>query len=480
MTARAWVWLGVVALAAACTKSNPNYCAEAGAQLNYSCEELDAAVHSDRPVEQVEAAGDSAGEAPDSNDAASESPVDGSDASEVQKPICSSDNDCAGADAGTPACDTTDAGARCVECTADKHCPTTKPVCDTTVDKCVECTGLDPAVECQTTAKPACDTMTQTCVQCVDDSKCGNPTPICDAVKNTCRPCTADSECKGMGPEICVDWDGHCATNAEVAFLDRGGTCDASVSQYCTSSSAVSAITAAKSILLITGTMPVSAITIPADAQNPILILGRGGASVGAGVGDNAGIEVDGPRKAWVRDIKISGGTLGLLASGSELHLTRATIVGNATGGVLTRNVTGFDVTSSIIANNGQGDATGGIVWAGVRLGDVPAGGLSHFENNTVFMNAATGVSCSEAYSILASVVYGNSGPSQIAGCMTTTPCCGTSDPLLDATYHLMSTSPCIDKLTATMTTPATDVDGQPFPTAAGKLDCGADQYVAP
>jgi len=100
--------------------------------------------------------------------------------------------------------------------------------------------------------------------------------------------------------------------------------------------------------------------------------------------------------------------------------------------------------------------------------------------NNTVFMNAATGVSCSEAYSILASVVYGNSGPSQIAGCMTTTPCCGTSDPLLDATYHLMSTSPCIDKLTATMTTPATDVDGQPFPTAAGKLDCGADQYVAP
>ncbi len=59
------------------------------------------------------------------------------------------------------------------------------------------------------------------------------------------------------------------------------------------------------------------------------------------------------------------------------------------------------------------------------------------------------------------------------------TTCCGTGDPdpKLDTTYHLMSGSPCIDKITATPLTLTVDIDGQSRPAPPGLLDCGADEF---
>ena len=456
---------------AACTKTNPNFCADAGRDLLFSCSALDAARHDVR-----DASGDG-GDAGDAVDAAKES------APEAKGPVCVTDNECAAsADAGTPACGTRDGGAACVECTSSSHCKSTKPVCDSVAEKCVECLGTEGAsgTECKADSKRSvCNKMTQSCVGCVDNTNCAPATPICDGTLKSCRTCVSDTECTGIGPGICVDWDGHCATNAEVAFLDRGGSCEGPQSQYCTSSTAVSALTPQKTIVLITGSMPVSAVTITGVAPSPVLIVGRGAASVGAGAGDAAGIAIDGVRKVWVRDLKISGGTAGILVmAGAELHLTRAKIVGNAAGGIQTKS-SSFDITNTIIAMNGQGDSTGGISWAGARLGDIPASGISRFENNTVVGNLSLGVSCAAAYPILGSIVHGNTAP-QLTGCMAAAPCCGATDPDpgLDASYHLMSGSPCIDKIPATGMTLTTDIDQRPRPAPPGSLDCGADEFT--
>jgi hypothetical protein len=212
-----------------------------------------------------------------------------------------------------------------------------------------------------------------------------------------------------------------------------------------------------------------------------VLIVGQGGATVGAGSGDPAGVRVGSAAKFWIRDLAISGGTVGVVAESSpELHLTRCVITHNDKGGIRTTNA-GFDITNTIVAANGVGSDIGGVTFGGVRLGNLPVSGSGRFENNTVVDNGGPGVSCSGTYSIVNSIVHGNT-TAQVAGCATTAPCCGSTDPdpSLDAKYHLMSGSPCIDKITATTSTLTVDIDQQPRPTppTTAKLDCGADELV--
>jgi hypothetical protein len=457
--------LGVVALGCGCTKVNPRFC---GDHVKHDCEmpKADAAVDSHPDATETGDVGETGGD------------VVVEAGPESKPPVCVTDNECS-ADAGTPACSSADGGAMCVQCTdSKKHCADPqKPVCDQTAQKCVECVGT--GTECTAdAAKSVCNVATQSCVECINNTKCTGTKPICDMTQKACRACTADSECKDIGPGICVDFDGHCATNAEVVFLDRGGACDSTQSQYCVSGLAVTALTGAKPILLISGAMPVAAIDISGAAPNPVLIVGRGGASVGAGSGDIAGVRIDGVRKAWVRDLKISGGTVGVLAdAGADLRLTRCTIVGNGAGGIRTIGAS-FVITNTIVAANSQGEGSGGVSWAGVRLGDPPVGGSGRFENNTVVDNTQVGIACSTVYDITTDIVHGNTGGESV-NCSAAN-CCGAGDPdpKLDASYHLMSGSPCIDKIDATATSLTIDIQGQPRPAPPGKLDCGADELV--
>jgi hypothetical protein len=438
--------LALALMALGCTAPNPGYCSDAG--KTHRCSD----------------AGTSKDAAPETNTGdgrdAKDGPADGAvDRPMEPTPICTTDDQCP-ADGGRLACLTGDAGApMCVECTDSmKHCKDAK--------------------------KPACDTKAHVCVECVDNTTCvtDKVKPICDAT-NLCRACRSDGECKDIGPGICVDWDGHCATAAEVVLLERNAVdCDPASSKFCTSASlAVAALTTQKPILLISGTTPVSTLEISAGVPAQILIVGRGGASIGAGPGDTAGVHVSGVRKAYVRDIKISGGTVGVLAEqGADLRLTRCTIVQNMAGGIQTRGAS-YDITNTIIASNDQGDATGGLVWAGARLGTVPAGGMTRFENNTVAANKATGVVCEATQQVKGTIVYGNAGVAQTAGCAPDDLCCGgaNTDPKLDAAYHLMMGSPCIDKITATAMSVTVDIQGQPRPPPSmGRLDCGADEYL--
>jgi hypothetical protein len=456
---------------AACTKDNSNYCGNA-ADAGFNCLAADAAAHAEHPAPDGRDGGDARSDA-----------ADASDASDGKTPICMTDDNCAGADAGTPACEIKgDAGARCVECTKNAHCSGDKPVCDTKTDTCVACTGeaANNALECKTGTSNVCNTATMSCVECVENKTCGSAKPVCDKGTNVCRTCRADSECAGIGPGICVDFDGHCASAGEIVTLQGGASCTAAGKLFCTGSDAVNALDADHAILLVQGPDPVSTIVPPAGAPPNVLIVGRGAATVAAGAGDIAGIRLSGAHKFWVRDLKVSGGTVGVVAdSGADLHVTRCVVAMNGKGGIKTANAS-FDITNTVIAANNAGTDTGGVVWGGVRLGDIPTAGTSHFENNTVVDNLATGISCVNTYGIAGSIVHDNTS-ANIAGCATTTPCCGATDPDpgLNASYHLMSGSPCIDKITATTMSLAVDIDGQSRPSPPGLLDCGADEFVA-
>jgi hypothetical protein len=463
------VSMGILALAtAACTKTNPHYCADAGPTFNCST------LNHDAGLESPSDAGDAVGDAvPDAIDAHADT------GPEIQPPVCVLDQDCAGADAGTPACGTSDGGAKCVECTMSTHCKGAKPVCDTSAEKCVECLGAaGSGMECTAVAsKSVCNGATRSCVQCLDNSKCTGIKPICDLTQKSCRACTLDSECAGIGPGICVDYDGHCAATAEVVTVQGGAGCVASGSLYCRASDAVGVLST-HPILLVKGPDPVGTIEPPLGAAPKILIVGEGNAVVGAGSGDAAGIHLQGASRFWVRDLKISGGTVGVLAdTGAELHLTRCVVTQNGKGGIKTIG-SSFDITNTIIAANGAGTDTGGVVWGGARLGDIPQAGTARFENNTVVDNMLIGVSCKTPYDVSTDLIHNNVG-GNIANC-TGALCCGAGDPdpLLDASYHLMSTSPCIDKIIPTASSVTVDIQGQPRPTSPGRLDCGADEFM--
>jgi hypothetical protein len=326
-----------------------------------------------------------------------------------------------------------------------------------------------------------CDEERARCVGCLDDSNCGTTKPICDKELKVCRQCRADSECQGGGPGICVDWDGHCAGIAEVVVLQGGAGCVPLENGFCKAADAVAALTKDRDILLIRGPEAVAHIDPPVTAPTRFLIVGRSDANVGAGVGDQQGILAPAGHSVWVRDLLVSGGTLGIFAEpSSEVHLRRCHIVKNRRGGIKTLGAA-FEITNSIVAENTGGMDDNQVAFGGIRLGAVPPGGLASFENNTVVNNDDVGVSCATPYDLNASIVRGNRY-AEMAGCVLTS-CCGRldPDPVLDANFHLEAGSPCIDKVSATQSSVPFDIDGdlRPFP-AAGKLDCGADEFVPP
>jgi hypothetical protein len=321
--------------------------------------------------------------------------------------------------------------------------------------------------------------MAQKCVECVDDSKCSDAKPICELATNKCRPCAADAECK-TAPGICVDADGHCAKATEVVTLQGGATCTPSGLLYCKASLASAALSPTTPILLVKGPGAVGEIDPPPGVAAKVLIVGKDGALVGAGTGDSAGVHLAGATEFWVRDLAVSGGTVGIAVEAAKLaHINRCVVTANGKGGIKTID-SGFDITNTIVAANLAGMDAGGLVFGGVRLGDVPAGGAARFENNTVVDNKQVGVSCkAPSYDISTNILHNNLG-GDLSNCAGTL-CCGAGDPdpMLDAaTYHLKTGSPCIDKLTWTAMSVSLDIDRQLRQTAPGKLDCGADELI--
>ncbi|HVT76084.1 MAG TPA: right-handed parallel beta-helix repeat-containing protein [Acidimicrobiales bacterium] len=466
----------VASVFSACTKDNPNYCADANELHN--CAAADAAAHDDRPqavdsrldAEAVDAPADVADTAPES-----------------KPPVCVTDDNCAAADAGTPACDTTsDAGARCVECTDNKHCKGDKPVCDKPHEKCVACNGVDPTIECKTGTLNVCDTTTMSCVECVGNANCSGTKPICDS--QACRACKSDTECGGPG--ICLD-TGACAADSQVLYVDFNvngcpGGDGSSAKPFCNPSDAVAALAPNKLAIVLKG--PASGqFNFDTAPPNPVTIVGRKNAgneapaiplTVFTGVRVNAG-------SVTVRDLSIGGGTsssargalvsgaagavlkmqrvtidtgsgLGIQAdAGTSLALDQCVVKDNPLGGLFV-NGASYAVENSAFVGNGYG----------VKFSSPKAPTL--FVSNTVAGNTGNAVTCDAASSqnLIASIVIGFDDSCNVDGSVTTSTTFDASG------YHLTAHLACPGG--APNTVPTYDIDGD---SRSAPIDCGADEF---
>lgn len=401
-------------------------------------------------------------------------------------------------------------------CVNNNGCPdSTKPVCQTDGGVCVGCLQSS---DCKTAGALACDTAVNKCVECVGNGDCTDPTkPVCD--KQACRGCKADSECTGIGPGVCMfHLDGHCATDSETVYVssspgcadktDGGLALGTSQTPYCTSQYAIDSTTpvpvppladggpgvtdggadagiapdggtglpaSMKSLVVMRGSKPMTSWSF-ATSNQTITVVGQSGAQISGGA--SIGIHVSGGT-VYVRNLRVTGGNgpPGIVADGGSLHLDRSIVDGNMTGGILINNAA-YDITNTVVANNGQASTGGCANWGGVCILE-PAGATpGQFLNNTVIGNDTSGVTCFGPYPLLGSVIVAKGTGSATAVC-TPTPCCGTGPINVDpTTFHLMAGSSCIDRLTTNMSTPY-DYDGTPRPINT-LSDCGAFEYAPP
>jgi hypothetical protein len=340
------------------------------------------------------------------------------------------------------------------------------------------------------------------CVECLKNDDCiAKPkTPICEA--HMCRACKLDSECPD--PKICMT-DGHCAPSGEVIFVEVNSNCSgangSSASPYCAPNDAVTMLGTGKDVILIRG--PVNGPMLLNTSVVAPVVIGRqnsGGESGLVSTGNGVGVTVS-SGDVLIRDLAVESSTSttskGIVASGTSTKLTLVNVTVNLTNGLGVQADTGakltmnrctvqnnnrggiqlgtlsFDITNTVIAKNGPGTDTGGVIWGGVRIsatGQVPSS--TRVLNNTVVQNNAAAFSCVTDVPIVGSIVFNNiTGDG--AGC-TIASCCAV-EPLLTAAYRLMSNSPCIGKLDPTMAA-LDDIDGQLR--ANGQMnDCGADEF---
>jgi hypothetical protein len=396
----------------------------------------------------------------DARDAASEAPD--------TKTGCDTDLDCT--DPAKPGCDS--ATRTCVVCARNANCSAPTPACDTTVHACVGCLGNG---DCSAPTA-VCNIPAQVCVGCLADTDCMGTTPICNTTAHSCRACAADAECAtklGADPGVCLG-DGHCATSDEVIYAQGGASCPGAgtaASPYCDSQRAMSAVSSAKHVVVMRGTLGEWTLAQPGT---PVVVVGQSSAKIAPVTAGAAGITINGA-DVLIRSVSVVSGTSGGLVAnaGSTLRLYGCLVESNAGIGVQTAGA--FQIENTVIAKNG------GSQFAGVSIGPTTAT-PTVFRNNTVVQNGVIGVTCGAAYTISGNIVFGNGVAQLTPNCSAADSCataCSTMDPMLDETagkYQLTTNSPaaCIDVLDIA---PPTDRKGTTRPQGP-KSDCGADELV--
>ncbi len=411
-----------------------------------------------------------------------------------------------------------DAGWDGEGCADSTRCPAETPICsaDHECGACVagadgdaDCAARDPATAtCRSDGR---------CVACLDDDGCTQPdADFCDQASGLCRGCLAHDECAS---EVCNIGQGDCTDPAAVVYVDNVNGADGSACG--TQAAPCASLTGAdgglakvaagrRTVRLRAGqgyaeALDLDAVAVilvgPGAVLQPVspdraAIAARNGASVtidglqvtgadGVTLGDgvrcsDAGtvVRIDRATISDNQDVGVE------VEAGCDLRMSRTLVLRNGGGGVRTLADT-FDLTHSIIAGNGGGASTFG----GLRL--APGGtGTRRVEFLTVAGNTAgsgaAGVQCTTALPVGSSIVWGNSGPAQVAAMCAATYCdvqggaAGTgnidADPLFVSVddLHLTAASPCVDA--ADPGAAATvDIDGDLRPRGAGR-DIGADE----
>ena len=371
----------------------------------------------------------------------------------------------------------------CQQCRDFNDCKgdATKPLCSSK-KACVDCTsgGGNAACMARDAGNPICRT-DGACVQCGVSTDCVDAAkPIC--IANHCEVCTTDKQCaeRGEGPGICLtDPDGkagRCATEAETIYVG-GNPCSASNkgvkgSPFCQPADAAKALSTARRVILFLGSDSFFGFTID-KAGGPVYIVANNGAAITPGptagivVGNNA---VD----VRIRGLAVRGSDdTGIIAKGAAtVRLDRCVLKNNNKGGFIAQDGAGFDIANTVFDTNSVG-SVGAASFGGAYLGK-PNNRPKRFRFNTVIGNLAPGVACQDATQDLTGSILNGNVPDSINCKVSPTSSVG-EPPMLDATYHLTSASPCLNRVDPAADAPPDDLDGDPRPQET-KLDCGADE----
>lgn len=404
-------------------------------------------------------------------------------------------------------------------------CSGSTPIC--VAPDCQACTAqVDPEGACfaATPATPHCLTMggdAGSCVGCRDNTDCQDANaPFCDTTSHACRGCIADTECPSL---ICDLTPGsstrnHCVPMTQVEYVDAGappggkGLTPATAWQKLVDG-VNHAITDKRLYVHVAAGSYAENIS-NTTAGSTVFIVGADGAIVNPGNGDALGASKGGT--LIVRNLvatapgngaNCSGGSftayhtqfvdnqqIGVYAKGCNVLLDGIWVTGSKMGGV---NIDGdFTLINSIIAKNSGGGFNQLATGTNKMI----------FANNTVAENMSgdvtAGVKCAApgGFAVINSILYNNQGAGSVIGetnCPSTTNI-ASDDPVYGAqatvnltstppgfkgtvpispeSYHLLPTSPCIDKGTASGV-PDHDYDLEPRPDArTTKVDIGADE----
>jgi hypothetical protein len=352
--------------------------------------------------------------------------------------------------------------------------------------KCSPCMSDPDACRKQNPEFPACLPSGE-CGECNTSSDCPKP-DAAGCFANKCGPCTKDADCATKGPGICItDPDGkagRCATAEQTIHVKpNGGVCPTAsgaadgtaVSPFCRVSDAITATNNTKRVVLLQGPGLLDSFIID-RAGGPLYIVGKGGVRIRPGA--LPGIRVFAAVDVRVRDLVIDdGGDVGVLAEGdSIIRLNRCTITRNVRGGLVATQGAGFDISNTAIAMNGYG-FIGNVTFSGAFLGTPTGGRIRRFRFNTVVDHPlGPGVVCDDNTTEVVAVLTANNPSADLVNCKSSHSRAVGENPMFGTSpYRLTSSSPCVDKVPATLA-PADDIDGDVRPFGVN-ADCGADEF---
>lgn len=394
-------------------------------------------------------------------------------------------------------------------------CTAAAPNCDVTTDVCVGC--ADPSECSRFPSTSVCDTTSGSCVACLVDADCGAAMPVCDA--NACRTCRADSECSSGA---CGD-DGACVQESSAVYLAATGTDTAPCSKTKPCRDPLFATLQTSNsrphIVFTPGTYDYGSNevwSIDGSTTSAAKLTVHGSGATIKAASDDGFVTIAIPTTmrdltivntaffalrvltiATVENVKLRGGTAGLLTNGS-LTLRHSEVVSNGCGieldgGLLT--IDGATVTGGVngVCNTAMTilDVANLLVYgtSGVGMDLGPAKGMVSF--TTVAGTGTVGTGATAVRCALSSLVFTSSIAWTLNSIRPVVENCSVSSSIVGSmgivggvnvnpsfvnpsmnNFHINAGSPAVDM---SNTGPARDFEGEARPKGA-RFDWGADE----
>lgn len=328
------------------------------------------------------------------------------------------------------------------ECTENWQCSPAKPVC-VAGGVCSLCDSSSSQICAMLhPVRPVCGP-SGACVECASNVDCQSATkPSCDPQTNTCSTCSRDGDCAGRsGPGICMaHQDGRCASEGETIYVQQIPACTdttdptagTAAMPFCGLGKAAVALSAARRLFVIRGTVQGTAWTLQGTIGAPqISLVGQQTATIAGGASPGLRILT---ADVYVRDVVITlSAEIGInAANDSVLRLDGVKVDTNRGGGILL-DASRFDIRNTIVTANGPGLLPGDISWGGIRIQNAPATGPSDLTRVTIRGNSGPGLLCTTAVQGTGVLAIANStldigSTCGVTACGAPSPTCGATE----------------------------------------------------